>query len=123
MAKKAAARQPPLRRSVAVKLLTPVQEFIRTESASGIVLIGAAVLAFVWANSPWAASYFALLDLRIGLGVGAWGLEKPVLLWVNDLLMAMFFFVIGLEIKREVMVGELAGWRRASLPAAGASAA
>ena len=120
MAKKAAARQPPLRRSVAVKLLTPVQEFIRTESASGIVLIGAAVLAFVWANSPWAASYFALLDLRIGLGVGAWGLEKPVLLWVNDLLMAMFFFVIGLEIKREVMVGELAGWRRASLPAAGA---
>jgi Na+:H+ antiporter, NhaA family len=120
MAKKAAARQAPPRRSVAVKLLTPVQEFIRTESASGIVLIGAAVLAFVWANSPWTASYRALLDLRIGVGVGAWSLEKPLLLWVNDLLMAVFFFLIGLEIKREILVGELAGWRRAALPAAGA---
>jgi Na+:H+ antiporter, NhaA family len=120
LAKKAAARQPPPRRSVAVKLLTPVQEFIRTESASGIVLIGAAVVAFVWANSPWMASYFALLDLPIGLGIGAWSLEKPLLLWVNDLLMALFFFVIGLEIKREVLVGELAGWQRAALPVVGA---
>ena len=120
MAKKAAARQPPPRKSVVGKVLIPVQEFIQTESASGIVLIAAAALAFAWANSPWAASYFALLDLRIGMGVGAWSLEKPLLLWVNDLLMALFFFVIGLEIKREILVGELAGWQRAALPAAGA---
>ena len=119
MAKKAAASRPSSKPVVA-KLLTPVQEFIRTESASGVLLIGAAALAFAWANSPWAASYFALLDLPFSLRFGAWSLEKPLLLWVNDLLMAGFFFVIGLEIKREVLVGELAGWRRASLPAAAA---
>ena len=107
-------------KSLVGKALIPVQEFIQTESASGIILIAAAALAFAWANSPWAPSYFALLDLRIGIGVGAWSLEKPLLLWVNDLLMALFFFVIGLEIKREILVGELAGWQRAALPAAGA---
>ena len=119
MAKKAAASRPSPK-AVVANLLTPVQEFIRTESASGVLLIAAAALAFAWANSPWAASYFALLDLPFSLRFGAWSLEKPLLLWVNDLLMAGFFFVIGLEIKREVLVGELAGWRRASLPAAGA---
>ena len=61
MAKKAAAARPPSK-AVVAKLLTPVQEFIRTESASGVLLIGAAALAFAWANSPWAASYFALLE-------------------------------------------------------------
>jgi Na+:H+ antiporter, NhaA family len=121
MAKKPATRsQPPPRRSVAAKLLTPVQEFIQTESSSGIILIAAAVLAFAWANSPWAGSYFAVLDLRVGISFAVWSLEKSLLLWVNDLLMAVFFFLIGLEIKREAMVGELAGWRRAALPAAGA---
>jgi Na+:H+ antiporter, NhaA family len=120
MAKKAVARKPPRKRSVAHQVMMPVQEFIRTEGASGFILIGAAVLAFAWANSPWAASYFAMLDLRVGVRVGAWSLEKPLLLWVNDLLMAVFFFLIGLEIKREILVGELAGWRRAALPAAGA---
>jgi Na+:H+ antiporter, NhaA family len=119
MAKKAAAQRPSPRAMVA-RLLTPAQEFIRTESASGVLLIAAAALAFAWANSPWAARYFAVLDIPLGVGFGAWSLEKPLLLWVNDLLMAGFFFVIGLEIKREILVGELAGWQRASLPAAGA---
>jgi NhaA family Na+:H+ antiporter len=107
MAKKAAGAKPSPK-AIASKLLTPVQEFIRTESASGVLLIGAAALAFAWANSPWAAGYFAVLDLPFSLRFAAWSLEKPLLLWVNDL------------IKREVLVGELAGWRRASLPAAGA---
>jgi NhaA family Na+:H+ antiporter len=120
MAKKAAARRQPPRTSVVGKLLMPVQEFIRTESSSGIILIAAAVVAFAWANSPWAESYFALLDVRFGVSFAAWGLEKSLLLWVNDLLMAVFFFLVGLEIKREVVVGELAGWQRAALPAAGA---
>jgi Na+:H+ antiporter, NhaA family len=117
MARKAAAAKP---KAVVTKLLTPVQEFIRTESSSGVILIAAAALAFAWANSPWASSYFAVLEIPLSLGFGAWSLDKPLLLWVNDLLMAVFFFVIGLEIKREVLVGELAGWRRASLPAAAA---
>jgi NhaA family Na+:H+ antiporter len=120
MAKKAAAARRPSPRVVIARLLTPVQEFIRTESSSGVFLIAAAAVAFAWANSPWAASYFAVLDIPVGVGFGAWSLQKPLLLWVNDLLMAGFFFVIGLEIKREVLVGELAGWQRASLPAAGA---
>jgi NhaA family Na+:H+ antiporter len=119
MAKNAAARRPSPR-AVVAKALTPVQDFIRTESASGVILIAAAALAFAWANSPWAASYFAMLDVRLAVSFGAWSLEKPLLLWVNDLLMALFFFVIGLEIKREILVGELAGWQRAALPAAGA---
>jgi Na+:H+ antiporter, NhaA family len=119
MAKKAAARRPSPR-AVVAKVLTPVQDFIQTESASGILLIAAAVVAFAWANSPWAANYFALLEIPVSVGFGAWSLEKPLLLWVNDLLMAVFFFLVGLEIKREVLVGELAGWQRASLPVAGA---
>jgi Na+:H+ antiporter, NhaA family len=120
MPKKAAAHRPTSPKAVIARLVMPVQEFIRTESASGVILIAAAALAFAWANSPWAASYFAVLDIPFSLGFGAWSLEKPLLLWVNDLLMAGFFFVIGLEIKREILVGELAGWQRASLPAAGA---
>jgi Na+:H+ antiporter, NhaA family len=119
MANKAAARRPSPK-AVVAKALSPVQDFIRTESASGVILIAAAALAFAWANSPWAASYFAILDVRFAVSFGAWSLDKPLLLWVNDLLMALFFFVIGLEIKREILVGELAGWQRAALPAAGA---
>jgi NhaA family Na+:H+ antiporter len=114
------APPPRPRGSTVARLLSPVQDFIRTESASGIVLIGAALIAFVWANSPWAERYFAILEIQGGVGVGAWRLEKPLLLWVNDLLMAVFFFLVGLEIKRECMVGELAGWSKASLPVAGA---
>ncbi len=119
MAKKA-ARKPPATRSVVGWLLSPAQAFIKTESASGVLLIGAALLAFAWANSPFAASYFALLEVKLGIGLGAWRLEETVIHWVNDLLMAIFFFLIGLEIKREVLIGELAGWRRAALPVVGA---
>ena len=120
MARKPAVRKPAPKRTVVRRLLTPVQELIRTESASGVILIAAALLAFAWANSPFAQHYFALLEVEVRVGAGAWGLEKPLLLWVNDLLMAVFFFLVGLEIKREILVGELAGWRRASLPIAGA---
>ena len=119
MAKKP-ARAITERSSTVAKLLSPIQDFIRTESASGVVLIGAALIAFAWANSPWAQHYFAILEIPFGVGFGSWGLEKPLILWVNDLLMAVFFFLVGLEIKRECMVGELAGWQKASLPVAGA---
>jgi Na+:H+ antiporter, NhaA family len=120
MARKAARKAPAAARAVVGRLLTPVQELIRTESASGVLLIVAALAGFAWANSPLAASYRALLEIRLGVGAGSWQLEKPLILWVNDLLMAIFFFLIGLEIKREVLIGELAGWRRAALPVAGA---
>ena len=120
MAKKPVVRKPAPTRNLVGRLLTPVQQLIRTESASGVILIAAAVVAFAWANSPVASSYFALLEVELRVGVGGWGLEKPLILWVNDLLMAVFFFLVGLEIKREVLVGELAGWRRAALPIAGA---
>ena len=108
------------RASAVAKLLSPVQEFIQTESASGVVLIAAALIAFAWANSPFADHYFAILGVELGVGLGDWSLQKPLILWVNDLLMAVFFFLVGLEIKRELMVGELAGWQKASLPVAGA---
>ena len=101
-------------------VVSPIQDLIRIESTSGIVLIGAALAAFAWANSPWAAGYERLLDVPVGLRLGDWGLEKPLLLWVNDLLMAVFFFLVGLEIKRELIVGELKSRRQATLPIAAA---
>ena len=120
MARKA-ARKPPATRSVVERLLSPAQALIKTESASGVLLIAAAVLAFAWANSPWATSYFALLEVKLAIGIGVGHLEESLSHWVNDLLMAIFFFLIGLEIKREVLIGELAGWRRAALPIAAAA--
>ena len=120
MARKAAARKVPASQSAVARLLSPVHALIRTESASGVLLIAAALLAFAWANSPWAGSYFALLEVKLGIGLGGLGLEKSIEFWVNDLLMAFFFFLVGLEIKREILVGELADWRRAALPIAGA---
>lgn len=98
------------------RLVLPVQEFIDTEASSGILLVAVTLLALVWANSPWSAGYEALRHLPVAVSVGGAGLEKPFEVWVNDLLMAIFFFLVGLEIKRELLVGELRGWRRASLP-------
>ena len=97
------------------RLLNPFEEFVRGESAGGITLIFAALLAFAWANSPLAPGYFAMRETPVGFGIGGFGLEKPLLLWVNDGLMAVFFFLVGLEIKREVSVGELSNPRDAAL--------
>jgi NhaA family Na+:H+ antiporter len=85
-----------------------------------VVLLACTILALAWANSPWAASYEALLETRITVAAGAAGLSKPLLLWINDGLMAIFFFLIGLEIKREILVGELSSPREAALPIAAA---
>ena len=96
------------------------REFTRLEAAGGIVLVLAAAGGLAWANSPWASLYESLWSTPVVVGVGAFGIAKPLLLWVNDGLMAVFFFVVGLEIKREVLIGELAGRRRAALPVAAA---
>ena len=101
-------------------LLRPVERFLATESASGVVLIAAALVAFAWANSPWADAYAHLQHVEAGVTLGGAGLRLSLAHWVNDGLMAIFFVVVGLEIKRELLVGELAGWQRASLPVAGA---
>jgi NhaA family Na+:H+ antiporter len=98
-----------------------IAEFLRLESAGGIVLVAAAAIAIVWANSPLSDSYIRLLGVRIAVSAGDFALAKPLLLWVNDGLMAVFFLVVGLEIKREVLEGELASLREAALPAIAAA--
>lgn len=98
-------------------LLQPLHDFLRLEAAGGLVLMAAAVLALFVANSPLAVYYAALLDLPLAIKVGTVGIAKPLLLWINDGLMAVFFFLIGLELKREVLDGHLSSLRQASLPA------
>ncbi len=102
------------------RLLGPFREFTSSNAASGILLMAAAVIALLWANSPIASSYASLWDTRLTIGVGDWALSKNLLHWINDALMAIFFLVVGLEIKREILVGELASVRRAALPIAAA---
>ncbi len=102
-------------------LIGPFQDFIRSEAAGGILLLGCAVLAFAWANSPFAAAYFSLWETGVVVGVGGFEIAKPLLLWINDGLMAIFFLLVGLEIKREVLVGELASPKKAALALAGAA--
>ena len=97
-----------------------VRDFLRMEAAGGIILMVAALLAVLAANGPAADIYRSTLDARIGFDLGLVAIDKPVLLWINDLLMAVFFLVVGLEIKREMVAGELSDPRRAALPAVAA---
>ena len=98
------------------RLIGPMQEFVQRSASGGLVLIGAAVLAMALANSPFAHTYDAILHSSISIGVGPWRLQESVLHWINDGLMAIFFLLVGLEIKREVSIGELANLRAAVLP-------
>jgi Na+:H+ antiporter, NhaA family len=104
-------------RSAARRLLSPVERFLSIEASSGIVLLAAALIALAWANSPWHHSYEALLHTPIGFRAGDIAFERDVHFWINDGLMVVFFFVVGLEIKRELHAGELSEVRRAALPA------
>lgn len=101
-------------------ITTAVSDFMRLESAGGILLLAAAIIAMLVVNSPLANFYSALLDTTVAFQVGALSIDKPLLLWVNDGLMAVFFFLIGLEIKREVMEGELSSFSQVVLPGMGA---
>jgi NhaA family Na+:H+ antiporter len=107
-------------RRVAEKLFRPLERFLHVEAASGIVLLVAAVVALAWANSPWSSSYEALWHTPITLGAGSYVFTQTLHFWINDGLMAIFFFVVGLEIRREIYEGELADLRRAALPVAAA---
>jgi NhaA family Na+:H+ antiporter len=99
---------------------TAIHDFMRLESAGGILLLAAAVLAMLVANCPLANLSKALLDTTVAVQVGALSIDKPLLLWVNDGLMAVFFFLIGLEIKREIVAGELSRLSQVVLPGMGA---
>jgi NhaA family Na+:H+ antiporter len=102
------------------RIILPFQEFVKTESFSGILLISFMLIALIWANSPWSGSYEALWQTNMNFSVGGFKIDKPLLLWINDGLMAIFFFVVGLEIKRELLVGELSSLRQALFPIAAA---
>ncbi len=97
-------------------IITPFQKFARIEGLGGILLFAATVIAILWANSPWGDIYQSIWEYKIGFDSDTFELSKPTMLWVNDALMAVFFFLIGLEIKRELMIGELNTPRKAALP-------
>ncbi len=105
----------PERLPLALRLAQPFRDFVHVKSASGIVLIVMAVAAMLWANDG-TDRYERLWNLPVGIGAGTWAFSMPLRVWVNDVLMSVFFLLVGLEIKRELLVGELASWRRAMLP-------
>jgi NhaA family Na+:H+ antiporter len=90
----------------------PLRDFFRLEAAGGLLLMMAAVLALVVANSPLGVYYKALLDLPLEVRIGTFGIAKPLLLWINDGLMAVFFLLVGMELKREVVEGARVRRRR-----------
>jgi NhaA family Na+:H+ antiporter len=98
------------------RVVQPLQEFVATESAGGILLLLAALAAFVWANIPWGSTYVDFWGARLGADFSVFTIEEPLGGWVNDGLMAVFFFVAGMEIKREFLKGELSDRRAAVLP-------
>jgi Na+/H+ antiporter NhaA len=107
---------PMQRRSLAVQLSAPVRRFLSTEAGSAGLLLAATVVALVWANSAWSATYEGLWAAEAGVSVAGWELSMDLGHWVNDGAMALFFFVIGLEVRREFSVGELTTPRRAAIP-------
>jgi NhaA family Na+:H+ antiporter len=102
------------------KLLKPLETFARHTLAGAGLLMFATVVAIAWANSPWSDTYHHLLELKMGFTLGNTSLHKTIHHWINDGLMGVFFFMVGLEIKRELMVGELSSFRKATLPAVAA---
>ncbi|HLF62637.1 MAG TPA: Na+/H+ antiporter NhaA [Saprospiraceae bacterium] len=97
-------------------LIAPVTKFIKDETTGGILLFSSAVIAMIWANSPWRDTYGAIWHIPFTIGLGDFVISKDLHHWINDGLMAIFFFVIGLELKRELIGGELSTLRKAVLP-------
>ncbi len=103
-----------------VRLAGPIQRFIRTEAAGGVVLLVGALIALIWVNSPWSDSYHHLFEHHLAFDLGFFAVDESLHFWINDAAMVIFFFVVGMEIKREVAIGELASARRMVVPAAAA---
>ncbi|WP_076421030.1 Na+/H+ antiporter NhaA [Colwellia sp. UCD-KL20] len=97
--------------------LSPIQNFLKQEASGGIILMFTAVFAMILANSPWASYYDLFLDVPVVVAVGSFEIAKPLLLWINDGLMALFFFLVGLELKREFIEGNLSEPSQIALPA------
>ncbi|MCC7478922.1 Na+/H+ antiporter NhaA [bacterium] len=114
MARKSSDR--PIRAVLGEVLRGRFEAFAEIESSSGILLMACALLAMLWANSPWADSYFALWHHHISIGFNSYSLDLDLHHWINDGLMALFFFLVGLEIKREILIGELSTLKQAMLP-------
>ena len=111
---------PRKKQSPVVRALAPLRDFLHTEAAGGALLVAAAVAALAWANSPWSGAYNALWESKATIEIAGHGLSLDLRHWVNDGLMAIFFLIVGLEIKREMTSGHLAGRRAAALPIAAA---
>ncbi|RMA58742.1 Na+/H+ antiporter NhaA [Ulvibacter antarcticus] len=100
--------------------LTPFQKFVKIESFSGILLLFSTVIALIWANSALGSTYNSIWKYELGIVTETFEFKKPLILWINDGLMAVFFFLIGLEIKRELLVGELNSVKKIAFPLFGA---
>lgn len=98
------------------RVLTPLEDFIHRQTTSGVLLMLCAIIALIIANSQWSQAYVHLLEMPFTIGLEGFQLSKSLHHWINDGLMAIFFFVIGLELKREILVGELADPKQAMLP-------
>ncbi len=98
------------------RLTTPIKHYLHIEAAGGIVLLAATIVALFFGNSPWAAAYHHFWHTPVGFSVGAWRMEYSLEHWINDGLMVLFFFLIGLEVKYELILGELRDTRQAILP-------
>jgi Na+/H+ antiporter NhaA len=121
MAQLKSTKYQPLKPPPIERLIKPFALFAKQASAGGIVLLACAVIALLWANSPLSEYYFRLWSIPVEVRFGNLvDIDKPLLLWINDGLMAVFFFLVGMEIKRELLVGELRSPRKAMLPMAAA---
>jgi NhaA family Na+:H+ antiporter len=98
------------------RLVAPLRRFMEIEAASGFVLLAAAAMALGLANSPWSGPFLEFWNAHLQVGIGEWQIDESLIHWINDGLMTLFFFVVGLEIKREVVHGELQDPRKAALP-------
>jgi Na+:H+ antiporter, NhaA family len=96
--------------------LNPIRKFFQIEASGGIILLIVIVISLIWANSPYSRYYFDLWNTKISLGIDKFILGKSLLVWINEGLMTIFFFLVGLEIKRELIIGELSSFKKAILP-------
>ncbi len=106
----------PRRREIAPQLLRPFNNFLKKEASSGIILIVVTLIALIWSNSPFSETYHHFWETHLSVSFGPWNLDFTLREWIDEALMCVFFFLVGLEIKREFLVGELSSAKKAALP-------